>query len=65
MGELLEGPLTNPSRIDVALATKFFKRILSFARPDSNQLFTLPWSARNLRYVQVCGVLFIYYIIMI
>ncbi len=53
MGELLEGPLTNPSRIDLALSTKFFKRILSFARPDSNQLFTLPWSARNLRYVQV------------
>ena len=53
MGELLEGPLTNPTRIEWALSTKFFKRILSFARPDTKQLFTLPWSARNLRYVQV------------
>lgn len=53
MSELLEGPLTNPSRIEMALGTKFFKRILSFARPSNNQLFSLPWSARNLRYVQV------------
>ena len=48
-----QGPLTNSSRIEIALGTKFFKRILSFARPDTNQLFSLPWSARNLRYVQV------------
>lgn len=53
MSEALEGPLTNPSRMEIGLGTKFFKRILSFARPDRNQLFSLPWSSRNLRYVQV------------
>eukprot|EP01091_Cochliopodium_minus_P019872 TRINITY_DN8493_c0_g1_i1.p1 TRINITY_DN8493_c0_g1~~TRINITY_DN8493_c0_g1_i1.p1 ORF type:complete len:1043 (+),score=302.66 TRINITY_DN8493_c0_g1_i1:43-3171(+) len=49
--ELLEGALSNPSKSEIALKTKFFKRILSFLRPENNQFSSITRNKENNKYV--------------
>ena len=52
--ELLEGPLTNPAKTEIALKTKLFKRMLSFLRPENKQFSTLSRNRDNQKYVIAC-----------
>ncbi|KDO20660.1 hypothetical protein SPRG_13413 [Saprolegnia parasitica CBS 223.65] len=55
ISELLEGPLTNPSRLSEAMKTKFFKRVSGFFRCDNSDkgyFAGLPWTPDYVPYLR-------------
>jgi hypothetical protein len=56
--ELLEGPLRNPSLLNIALKTKFFARLLSFYKPQKGLFSKLKESPETTIYVRVACQLF-------
>eukprot|EP01094_Clydonella_sp_ATCC50884_P020972 TRINITY_DN4492_c0_g1_i1.p1 TRINITY_DN4492_c0_g1~~TRINITY_DN4492_c0_g1_i1.p1 ORF type:complete len:1201 (+),score=424.78 TRINITY_DN4492_c0_g1_i1:147-3605(+) len=58
IGELVSGPLHNPAHLTVALRTKFFKRLLSFLRPNNHLFSGLSYNDQHMRYSRIaCQVL--------
>eukprot|EP00004_Rigifila_ramosa_P013527 TRINITY_DN3004_c0_g1_i1.p1 TRINITY_DN3004_c0_g1~~TRINITY_DN3004_c0_g1_i1.p1 ORF type:complete len:1085 (-),score=258.97 TRINITY_DN3004_c0_g1_i1:103-3207(-) len=54
ISELLEGPLlNNPARLSLCLKNKFFKRLLSFYKPEKKLFVNQPYTPENVRYVRV------------
>ncbi|KAI9223879.1 Rapamycin-insensitive companion of mTOR, middle domain-containing protein [Blastocladiella britannica] len=54
IGELLQGPLLNPRRVDEVLrSSKFFKRLASFFRPSKRLFCDLPSNRNNVRYIKI------------
>ncbi|KAF2148227.1 hypothetical protein K461DRAFT_282647 [Myriangium duriaei CBS 260.36] len=52
---IIEGPLTNPKRLDEAMrATKFVHRLLGFLRPFKYRFSEVRNTRANQRYVRVC-----------
>ncbi|OQS07508.1 hypothetical protein THRCLA_00484 [Thraustotheca clavata] len=55
IAELLEGPLTNPTRLSEAMKTKFFKRLSGFFRCDNSDkgyFAGLPWTPDYVPYLR-------------
>lgn len=53
ISDLLEGPFTNPNHVSTGLKTKFFKRLLSFLRPNTGAFPTLQRTNATLKYVRI------------